>query len=300
MIKPLISRRGFMKCAATGLLLPPVARSMGLVPASGSKYHPEGTPPDPESTLISFDQFESSAPAYWTLGAVNGATYTRSTDTSLNYAGSSGSLRGQYPTLNDVGCYSGYEGDFGNTMFVRFRAKMPSAHKDGLKFWKVFGGDGPGGVANCTFGLDYTGIERGGMMGIYYGDGTTANNDTQNGLLFTGEVTTPNRSSGTLQLNTPMGEYWGADRWGTDWHKFEFGVKFNSVTTSGNEVPDGEFIIKIDDELWLHATDLFNRHYSNPDIVKVEIFGHTNSSAPFEICYDNIEVCTGAFGSSPV
>lgn len=260
-------------------------------------------PDDEDSTLVSFDQFESSLPGYWTLGAVNGGTVSRNTVTANNYANSAGSVRGQYPgPLNDVACYSGYDISSYNSssVFARFRAKMPSAHKDGLKFWKVFGQDGPGGVANCTFGLDYTGITRGGMMGVYYGDGATANNDTQNGLLFTGEITEPNRALGTIVLNTPQDRYFTASDWGSDWHKFELGVKFNSGTTALNEVPDGEFIVRIDDVLWLQATGVFNRHYSNPPIDKVEIFGHTNSTSAFEIWYDNIEVAVGGFGSSNV
>lgn len=73
-------------------------------------------------------------------------------------------------------------------------------------------------------------------------------------------------------------------------------AKFNSGTDASNEVADGEFYLEIDDVVWVDAKNLFNRHYSNLPIKKVELFGWSQSRpADFELWYDDVRISTGGF-----
>ena len=91
------------------------------------------------------------------------------------YGGTGKSLRGNYPLANG-GVYAWGLLDIAKEqtrdIWVRFRARMPSTTPQGLKFLKVFGGN-DGGYANTTFGLDYTGVERGGMYCLRLATGPT-------------------------------------------------------------------------------------------------------------------------------
>jgi hypothetical protein len=73
-------------------------------------------------------------------------------------------------------------------------------------------------------------------------------------------------------------------------------VKYNSGTTAENEVADGEYYVEIDGKVYVNATGLFNRHYSNLPIDRVEFFNWAqNGTQPFEIWLDDIRVTTGGF-----
>lgn len=135
-------------------------------------------------------------------------------------------------------------------------------------------------------------------------DGSTPQNDTQNTLKFNGNLANPGRSEGVGCYDVdPVGYNFSAADWGTDWHKFELYVKFNSGTSASTEVNDGEFIVKIDDVIYMDAKCLFNRHYSNGPIKKVEILGwsQTETGTPeFEVWYDEIEVSLNDWGDNPL
>ena len=196
-------------------------------------------------------------------------------------------------------------------VFIQFRARMP-APRGGFKFFKAFGynprdnsitgwnGSVASNYANSTFGLDYTGISdgRGSLYFIGFGDGTGPENDTANGLWINGS--NPGgvgRSLATARVSTPMGRNFRAADWGDDWHTFRMMMRFNSGTTAATEFADGAYYLEIDGDVYVRATGLFNRHWSNrPMLDHVEIAGWSQSNeAPFSIFYDDVVITTGSF-----
>lgn len=272
-------------------------------------------PAAPVETVL-FENFDSySLPGSLGFGSQSGGAI--SLETVGAYSGQS--VKGVYPqqtgSNGGVLIYGGksvYQAsaDGSSELYIRFRAKMPSTVKHGCKFIKVFGFNprenpsynpsNPNQYANCTFGLDYTGIDNGCMYAVSFGDGTTDQNDTANLINFDGSNPTwIGRSYGTAIVSTPQSSRWASSNWGTDWHLFEFYVRFNSGTTALNEVADGKFTVKIDGVTYVHATGLFNRHYSNGPIQSVQLFNQTQgtSAGDFELWYDNLELTRGGWGT---
>jgi len=175
---------------------------------------------------------------------------------------------------------------------------MPGA-KQGLKFLKIFGIRDSVGYANTTFGLDYTGADGdfGDMYQVSFGDGSVKANDTASVIFFNGDAPSwIGRSYGQAIVETPQKKRWSSDNWGVDWHHFKMHVKFNSGTTPQNEVADGAYYVEIDDKVYVKATGLFNRHYSNQSIDCVTFFDWAqNGTAPFEVWLDDIRITTGGF-----
>ncbi len=206
----------------------------GTSATGGGTAAPDAGPSGDAGTLIYFENFDTGAlPSRFQ--AQHGGTVALSTDTTKNYAGSAGSVRGTYPTpgAGDIYVWGGYDVSTYATeeVFVEFRAKMP-ATKYGLKFCKIFGarsGADTNTYANTTFGLDYTGIDNGSMQYVGFGDGTGLANDTANGVWLDGTTGSKvGRSQGTAVLETPQNLAWASSQWGTDWHLFRLHVKFNS------------------------------------------------------------------------
>lgn len=231
-------------------------------------------------------------------------------DPAETYGGQGKSLKYTYSAMTgpqDSQIHSGtidlssYNTD---NVYIRFVAKMPE-HKHGLKFIKVFGQwDELNHYANATFGLDYTGIAdgTGSMYAISFGDGTGPINDTDNTLKFNNNAANPGRSEnvGCYQADG-VGYNFSAADWGAGWHKFELYVKFNSGTSASTETNDGEFMVKIDDVIYMDAKCIYNRHYSNLPISKVEILGYSHGLTPaFDIWYDEIEVALNGWGNNPL
>ena len=256
--------------------------------------------PSSAATLIDFATMDSM-PSDWSIGAQDGGSISISTNTLLNYKGSTGSLKAYYPkAAGAVYAWGVYNVSSLKTrdLYIEFWAKMPSA-KQGLKFLKVFGGNvgGSSNYANTTFALDYTGGDPGSMYQVSFGDGSITGNDTGQVINFDGSY--PNwigRSYGKATVLTPQKTSFASSKWGTAWHHFKFRVKFNSGTTAATEVADGAYYVEIDGKVYVDAKGLFNRHYSNAPIDRVELFGWAQSgNSPFEIWYDDIRITTGGF-----
>lgn len=187
-------------------------------------------------------------------------------------------------------------------LYIKFDAKMPNA-KHGLKFLKVFGINATGGtntVANTTFNLDYTGLDNGAMQSVIFGDGTTDVNDAQQSLQLNGSNPSwIGRSWGNGAAITSAGQFFDSADWGTGWHTFRFKIKFNTGTSAGNEVNDGEILVSIDGVDYVHATGLFNRHYTNGDINYLSFGNWTQAPAAgspaFDVHYDNIFISLNDF-----
>jgi hypothetical protein len=238
----------------------------------------------------------------WSFGSQAGGNVSISTNTALNYNGDSGSVVGNYPAA--TGNVYGW-GDFSvaslNTedIYIDFWAKMPAATQ-GLKFLKIFGGTQGTGYANTTFALDYTGYDFGAMYQVSFGDGSGTENDTANVINFDGS--TPSligRSYGLATVSTPQMSRFASTQWGTSWHHFQMHVKFNSGTSSANEVNDGAYYVAIDGNVYVNATGLFNRNPGNAPIDYIELFGWSqNGSTPFQVWYDHVLITTGGFVNS--
>ena len=254
-------------------------------------------------TALTNNQFTSLTAPGWAIGAQSGGSVSISKDTSLNFNGQSTAIVGSYPTATgDVYVWGAYDVSALQTrdIYVDFWAKMPKA-KQGLKFLKIFGARGSdGSAANTTFGMNYTGGDNGSLYQVSFGDGATPFNDTQNTINLDGSNSNwIGRSYGKATVATPQNAPRGSANWGTSWHHFKMHVKFNSGTSSTNEVNDGEYYLEIDGKVYANATGIFNRHYSNGPIDRVEIFGWAQGgSTPFEIWYSNVIISTGGFTSS--
>lgn len=255
-------------------------------------------------TTVVFEQMNvTKMPSAWAMGSQSGATLSVSTDTSQNLKGSAGSLKATYPkATGSVYAWAVYYlSDLKtNEIYLDFWAKMPGA-KQGLKFLKVFGGHTNGNTgtyANTTMGTDYTGSDYGSIYQVGFGDGATTGNDYGNAINFDGAYPSwIGRSYGKgATVLTPQKKGFSSTDWGTGWHHFKVRIKFNSGTTAANEVNDGAYYVEIDDKVYVDAKGLFNRHYSNAPIDRVEFFGWAQTgTAPFEIWYDDIRITTGGF-----
>lgn len=182
-------------------------------------------------------------------------------------------------------------------MDVRYPLAAPA--KQGLKFLKFFGGDGDGVTtfdsANFTFNPQY---DNNGLWNwIAFGDGTTTGNDTSNIIFFTSSENPSwvGRSYGqpSLNISRQMNSNFQFD---DNWHTIKIIAKYNTGTTSGNEVPDGRFYVEIDGDIYVDATGFFNRHPQNPRYFKsLELFGWTQNTQAFTIDYRNVNISIGGF-----
>jgi hypothetical protein len=233
----------------------------------------------------------------WGFGALSGAAITVANDGTHNY------LRGQYPIdisgdqSGDNYIYGGYTpSTLQQELFVTIYAKTPnSSLMRGCKFCKIFGAVTNGGsdYSNTTLGTIY---ETGDLEYAAYGDGTTPQNDTQNGLAYY----TPNYidvgRAGSLTRTFERGGAFLASSWGTGWNKFQFRVKLNSGTTSGNEVNDGVVEVYVNGVMKGRAINIFNRHYSNSFFETINFFGYSKGATlPWELHMRDITVSTGGW-----
>jgi hypothetical protein len=263
-----------------------------------------GTKPCAEFSVLTSTQFTTLNEPGWGFGAQAGGNVRISTDPAQNHNDGATAIVGSYPASGNGESYvwGGYDvSSLGlSDVYIDFWAKMPGA-KQGLKFLKIFGRHGADdSYSNTTFGLDYTGIDLGGMAAVSFGDGANPQNDTQNIIILNGDY--PNwigRSYGKATVSTPQNSIWQSSNWGTSWHHFRMHVKFNSGTTAATEVNDGEYYLEIDGKVYADAKGLFNRHYSNGPIDSVAIFNWAQSGKlPFEIWYSDMTISTGCFASS--
>lgn len=259
------------------------------------------------AAIASVTTSSSLNPSGWIFGANNGATIgVEATSSPGSSGGNTEALEGIYPNPPSGGNYiwASYSVAALNTedLYIEFWAKMPGA-KEGCKFLKVFGQSAvSGNYANTTIGTNYTGGDYGAIYQVSFGDGTGLANDTQNAVYLDGpHPGAIGRSYGIATVLTPqMADFSSAD-WGTGWHHFRVHIKFNSGTTSQNEVPDGEYYLEIDGKVYVDATGLYNRNPANGPIDRVGFFGWAQSDTQsFQLWYDDIRISTGGFMSQPL
>lgn len=270
-----------------------------------------GDPDGPVNTLTYLEVDSSTLstpPTNWSFGNdAEGAISVVSTPPPVSSETSAYALEGTYPASPPSG--GEYVSAYYNILsqlttediYIEFWAKMPGA-TGGFKFVKIFGQRlTPTNYADTTFPTDYTGADSGALLGGYFGDGTSITNDCQNVIFYSGiNPTSIGRSYGIASVQTPQMTDFPSSSWGAGWHHFRIHVKFDTGTTSANEVPNGEMYFEVDGKAYLDVTGLYNRNPSNGPIQSVEFFGWAqNDATPFQILYDDIRITTGGFSSGP-
>ena len=292
----------------TGFSLASLLAVAGAAAASTSV--PSAAAADGPITLLTDLKFTSttlSAPG-WGFGSMRGGVISVQPTTGPDPStGTVYALEGSYPIPGLGGQYiwADYSVASLNTedLYIEFWAKMPGV-KEGCKFLKILGQNPnfSNNYADTTFALDYTGADYGALRQVSFGDGKTLSNDSQNVINLNG--TNPQwigRSYGEASVQTPQMSTFASADWGTGWHHFRIHVKFNSGTTSQNEIPDGEYYLEIDGKVYVNATGLYNRNPANGPIDRVEFFGWAQSEPqPFQIWYSGIRISTGGFVTSPI
>lgn len=240
----------------------------------------------------------------WGFGARNGGTLSvEPTASPLSNGTSVYALKGTYPVAGTGAWYVYADYDMANLksedVYIEFWAKMPGA-TGGCKFVKIFS-DQTSTVASshATIWTDYTGGMDGwgGIPQVEFGDGTYLHNDAQNSIYLNGNNPQAiGRSYGTAVVKTPQMSPFMASDWGNSWHHFRIHVKFNSGTTSQNEVPNGEIYLEIDGKVYIDATGLYNRSPASGPISMIAFYGWAQKDPePFQLWYYDIRISTGGF-----
>lgn len=273
--------------------------------ATSSAGNADGTPH--LLTDLQFNSTSLSAPG-WGFGAKNGGSISvQSTSAPGGTGATVDALEGSYPAPASTGgqyVWADYSVATLQTedIYIEFWAKMPGV-KEGCKFLKVFGERiTPTNYANTTIYTNYNGGDYGAITQVSFGDGSSITNDTQNVINLNGKYPQAiGRSYGTATVKTPQMSNFSSADWGTGWHHFRVHIKFNSGTTSQNEVPNGEYYLEIDGKVYVDATGLYNRNPTNGPIQYIEFFGWAQTeSQPFQVWYDDIRLSTGGFMSQPL
>jgi hypothetical protein len=260
--------------------------------------YPAGDKPLVSSgTLIASANFTdgSTQPSSIYTGA-NWSSFTHygAATVTIDTAGGNSSIKGICPATDGItdGCVLGLDIPTLNIseVYIQFRAKFRGT-PHAIKFCKVHG-QVASGYANCTFGLSGGGA----MTQTSFGDGSGTGNDTAQVINLNGTGHQLGRNSGAGVL-TPQNSTFTQGMWGNDvWHDFKVHVKFNSGTSALNEVADGIFYVEIDGLVYVNATGLFNRHYTNLPIEYISFFDVAqDNDYGYELLYDDIKVSTGGF-----
>jgi hypothetical protein len=262
------------------------------------------TPAEGGPTIATYQRFDAGElPDDWEFFADAGGSTTISTNAALNLNGSAGSFKGSFPAAEGVHVYGGYYlPEPTSDIYLDFWAKIPGAKK-GCKFIKIFGrnpndhGEGASNYANTTFAVERSNAD---ITQVSFGDGSGTQNDTAQVINLDGtNKSFAGRSyPGTALISTPQNRKWsGASDWGTSWHHFRMRAKFNDGTTALNEVANGAYYLEIDGVVYVNATGLFNRHYTNQPIERIVICDYADSNVAFEVWYDDFRITTGGFAS---
>ncbi len=181
-------------------------------------------------------------------------------------------------------------------VYLQFQARFPT-NVNGCKFVKFFGRRSEAeGYSNATFNLLWN---TGEFSDVLFTDGTDLEGDAARKLFFSGGNNSLNvgRAWGTAVISTPQNSSFDETEWGNTWHTFKFRYKQNSGTSSGNEVADGVFYVEIDGNVYLSATNMFNRNPLNlQGLEKIEFGGWSqDGGGVFDLDIRNVVISTGGF-----
>jgi hypothetical protein len=160
----------------------------------------------------------------------------------------------------------------------------------GCKFLKLFGiPNSIDGYANVTFGMNY--YDRNELKEVSYGGGTSLiSRDSQSTIRYNGTQVNTYEPKPVINFYT----YAIDDHLDQNWHKFKSYMRYND-----NDLANGEYIVWIDENVRLHATNIVNRHNNNsPYIWKTHFGGYngsnSNSFEPWYLTIDNVRISTPA------
>lgn len=231
------------------------------------------------------EQEFSISGATWHTNAWNGGSLTR-TGGYIALTNPANAEGGVY-TLVGIECTPLALSDY----YIDFEIRYPS-NVWGSKFCKFHGAANvSGNGANCTFGQN----DVGDLTYIGYGDGVELGQDVNqsidlNGTLYMG------RNAGIADfVVSPIGRYLASSFAGNVWRRVRVHAKFNTGTTAMNEVPDGEFYLEIDNIVYCHVRNIYNRHYLNPPVAEINIGGWTAGGSAFTYHVRNVRISTGGF-----
>ncbi len=288
--------------------------------ATLSAANPDGTPQ--LLTQLNFDTAVSSATSAlastaadlsnlglpgWNFSSLRGGSIGLAPTLSPTLSGVNvNALEGSYPVPGAGGQFVVASYNIASLqtedIYIEFWAKMPGV-KGGCKFVKIFGTPtAANNFADLTFATNYNGGDYGSLYQVSFGDGSVLPNDSQHAINLDGSKPQAiGRSYGRANVLTPQMAAFSSADWGTQWHHFRIHVKFNSGTTSQNEVPDGEVYLEIDGNVYVDATGLYNRNPANGPIHSVELFGWAqHDPRAFQLWYDDVRISTGGFLSQPL
>jgi len=183
-----------------------------------------------------------------------------------------------------------------NDVYLEIQARLSVGQWS--KFIKFFGINLPGeeatyGYSNTTYGLLAGGV----LPAISFGDGSILTNDAQNVIYLNGAYPQYSGRSypGTAVISTPQNaDYTGIA--GGPMRTIKIHQKFNTGTTSGNEVANGAYYLEIDGVVYANCTGLFNRHPNNKTLDRVTFGGYAqDGTVAFDMFFDNIKISTGGF-----
>lgn len=256
-------------------------------------------PPDPGDAIL-LSRLDLSGgvptgdgPGLWGFGFLTDANLTVVNDGTNTY------LRGQYPV--DSGgsegsgapyIYGGYAlPELHQEVYVTIYARMPGPYRQGCKFCKFFGQRLGSDYANTTFATDYSGTDLGSRQYIAWGDGTFDQNDDGNGVGLDEAYPINTGRNGSLTKIIEHGGAFDSTEWGSGWHKWQIRARFNSGTTSGNEINDGAYEEHIDGVLRAKAINVFSRNPINHFYDSVQFFGYARgATSPWELHIRDITV----------
>lgn len=223
--------------------------------------------------------------ARWEFNVQDGASLTKNNDGTYDY------VRGTYPAVTSPWNKVLFTFDRRDEtdIYVQFWARKSAG---GMPKFVKFYGQNSGGYANTTFkGADYV---NGTIDAIGYGDGTGTTNDSQMGVYYdTGRNTDfYTGRAGALTRSFVNGGKFDVGEWGdgSSWQKFQLRVKFNSGTTALNEVNDGIVESRINNVVRCRGENIFNRHYSNPPLDKVEFLSYVQGAPAFTMDVRSITI----------
>jgi hypothetical protein len=164
-----------------------------------------------------------------------------------------------------------------NEVYIKFDFRQSkSGENGGSKFLKLFGKiNQPVGYANSTFVLNYASNK---LTEVGYGNGSATVNDAQQLIRYGGNPTDP-----AVVMQVAKGVF---DPGANIWHNQQVYMKYS---TNGNR--DGVYKVWIDGILWVHATNVKNRHDSNSrefGQIRLADYNNGNNGGTFDLDYDNV------------
>lgn len=176
-------------------------------------------------------------------------------------------------------------------VYIQFDVILPdSSPQGGCKFCKIAGiNNSPSGYSNTTYQLEENKL----FDHISFGDGTTVGNDVAQVINYDGaHPEYAGRNDGLADIYVAGSSF----TFDTSMHRVRIKHRYNSGTTLETETNDGEYYVEVDGVVYLHATGIYNRHYTNSLYIEQIMFGGVvQNDPPLRILWDSVKISTDGF-----